>query len=86
MLLIFPWFCSNYYPFISSSQADLERADELQGVGTQLMSSRHYGVDSIRPKCVELCRMAQTLGERLQYRLALLAKCHLLQERVEKVS
>ncbi|XP_065353804.1 guanine nucleotide exchange factor DBS-like isoform X3 [Cloeon dipterum] len=64
---------------------DLERADELQGIGTELMASRHYGMDSIRPKCVELCRMAQNLGERLQHRLALLAKCRELQERIERV-
>ncbi|XP_059481184.1 guanine nucleotide exchange factor DBS-like isoform X2 [Neocloeon triangulifer] len=65
---------------------DLERAEELQGIGTELMSSRHYGMDSIRPKCVELCRMAQNLGERLQHRTALLAKCRELQERIERAN
>lgn len=67
-------------------QDQLEKAEELRIIGTQLIESQHYAVDSIQPKCVELVRMRDAFHDRITNRLETLHKCRDLQERIEQVS
>lgn len=67
-------------------QDQLEKAEELRIIGTQLIESQHYAVDSIQPKCVELVRMRDAFHDRITKRLETLHKCRDLQERIERVS
>ncbi|XP_050688472.1 guanine nucleotide exchange factor DBS-like isoform X4 [Eriocheir sinensis] len=64
----------------------LEKAEELRIIGTQLIESQHYAVDSIQPKCVELVRMKDAFQERITHRLETLHKCRDLQERIERAN
>ncbi|XP_045118170.1 guanine nucleotide exchange factor DBS-like isoform X4 [Portunus trituberculatus] len=64
----------------------LEKAEELRIIGTQLIESQHYAVDSIQPKCVELVRMKDAFQERITRRLETLHKCRDLQERIERAN
>ncbi|KAK4316259.1 hypothetical protein Pmani_012567 [Petrolisthes manimaculis] len=64
----------------------LEKAEELRIIGTQLIESEHYAVDSIQPKCVELVRMRDAFTTRITHRLESLHKCRDLQERIEKAN
>ncbi|XP_037793760.1 guanine nucleotide exchange factor DBS-like [Penaeus monodon] len=64
----------------------LEKAEELRIIGTQLIESQHYAVDSIQPKCVELVRMRDAFHDRITNRLETLHKCRDLQERIEQAN
>ncbi|XP_042228401.1 guanine nucleotide exchange factor DBS-like isoform X1 [Homarus americanus] len=64
----------------------LEKAEELRIIGTQLIESQHYAVDSIQPKCVELVRMRDAFHDRITRRLETLHKCRDLQERIERAN
>ncbi|XP_053642336.2 guanine nucleotide exchange factor DBS isoform X4 [Cherax quadricarinatus] len=64
----------------------LEKAEELRIIGTQLIESQHYAVDSIQPKCVELVRMRDAFHDRITKRLETLHKCRDLQERIERAN
>lgn len=69
--------------FCDDCEEDLDKAKRLQRIGEQLIASKHYAVDSIQPKCVELQRFCDDFNERLSRRREALLKYRDLQERVE---
>ena len=53
--------------------------------GDQMLMEDQYGVDSIRPKCLELQRMCERYKEMLRQRRTSLSKEHDLRNRLERV-
>ncbi|GAB6021133.1 hypothetical protein CHUAL_003765 [Chamberlinius hualienensis] len=72
--------------FVEDTSDDIENAKQLKRIGEQLIDSKHYAVDSIQPKCVELQRFCDEFTVRLQKRLDSLWKYRDLQERVERAN
>lgn len=72
--------------FVEDTSDDIENAKQLKRIGEQLIESKHYAVDSIKPKCVELQRFCDEFSMRLLKRLDSLGKYRDLQERVERAN
>ena len=64
----------------------MDAAQALWRRGEDFIENDHYGVDSLRPKCVELQRVCEQYRELMRKQRDLLAKSRLLHERIEKVS
>ena len=75
----------NYINLIDYFQNDLDRAAILESKGHELIASKHYAVDCIEPKCIELSRMCTQWEERWKRRSDSLIKERNLQDRIEKV-
>ncbi|XP_047576414.1 guanine nucleotide exchange factor DBS isoform X3 [Lutra lutra] len=60
--------------FEDKSSASVERARGLSLEGEQLIDSKHYAVDSIRPKCHELRHLCEQLTAEVERRRELLSK------------
>lgn len=69
--------------FPSFFKDDVEKARQLSRIGEQLIENKHYAIDSIHPKCIELQRFCDDFTDRLTKRLESLRKYRNLQERVE---
>ncbi|XP_030369624.1 guanine nucleotide exchange factor DBS isoform X2 [Scaptodrosophila lebanonensis] len=68
-------------------KTDVERAEDVIQAGQQLIGSRGvYPWEIVQPKCDELQRVCDIIGERLSKRLEILAKNSELMERVEKAN
>uniref|UniRef100_A0A673UCG6 MCF.2 cell line derived transforming sequence like n=1 Tax=Suricata suricatta TaxID=37032 RepID=A0A673UCG6_SURSU len=60
--------------FEEKSGAAVERARTLAGEGGRLIDSKHYAVDSIRPKCLELQHLCDQFAAEVGRRRGLLSK------------
>lgn len=63
----------------------MNKAVEIRERGESLIADKHYAVDSISPKCVELETMVGDLKLQLQRKLDMLRKYCDLHEKIEKV-
>lgn len=69
-----------------SPQASVERARALSLEGEKLIDSKHYAVDSIRPKCHELQHLCDQFAAEVERRRGLLGKSLELHSLLEAVS
>ena len=63
----------------------VEKGEEVQHMGEQLIREEHYAVDCIRPKCMELQQMCEQYRELVRSRYEVLQRSKDLQERIDKV-
>ncbi|XP_022248440.1 guanine nucleotide exchange factor DBS-like isoform X2 [Limulus polyphemus] len=72
--------------FRLQTKNDFDRMKEIQEMGKSLIMSKHYAVDCVSPKCLELERMFSDFKQKLDQRYQLLHKHRDLQERIEKAN
>ena len=82
--------CSNkpklsHVPGVAPTQVSVERALALALEGEKLIDSRHYAVDSIRPKCHELQHLCNQFAAEVERRRELLSKSLELHSLLEAV-
>ncbi|XP_076349568.1 guanine nucleotide exchange factor DBS-like isoform X5 [Tachypleus tridentatus] len=72
--------------FRLQTKNDFDRMKEIQEMGKSLIMSKHYAIDCVSPKCLELERMFSDFKQKLDQRYQLLHKHRDLQERIEKAN
>ena len=71
---------------IFAIQNGIGKAEDLKKTGEDLIEDKHYAVDCIRPKCLELQRMCEQYRELVRQRYDLLNRAKDLHERIDQVS
>ncbi|XP_076323895.1 guanine nucleotide exchange factor DBS isoform X2 [Tachypleus tridentatus] len=68
------------------TEDDFDRMKEIQAMGKNLIVSKHYAIDCVSPKCLELERICNEFQQKIDQRFDLLWKHRDLQERIEKAN